>query len=315
MSSSNVDRNRVALHSILYTVSASELFVGKTTASSQMLRSISFRNITAAPIRIALRPEVSGTITIYVPKHFAHAGSTDDSMAAVDTNHSDASLRVNEKALVTRNFGAASNIFSGIERQRRASAPASSQNDEKQLARLQSQLDLATPSTKLGRDKKDAASSKPFRDSPVKRPVRRRNSTLAQIGPVTLNEQVVPLSAMPEDKVLAPLRSEMDGFQSSTSSDLDLERMLAMYHNVHPSIDPPFFKTCEQERRFVLEKVTLLRNCQSLLASSCIVVDDVVLPPGVDVPVILGISAENWYVLYFFIVNYFQILKLILIIL
>jgi hypothetical protein len=294
VSSSNVDRNRVALHSILYTVSASELFVGKTTASSQMLRSISFRNITAAPIRIALRPEVSGTITIFVPKQFALAGVTEYSMAAFDPVHSDVSIRANEKALGSRNFGAVSQLFSGNERHRRASAPASSQNDEKQLARLQSQLDLATPPTKLGREKKDLNLSKTFRDSPVKRPVRRRNSTLAQIGPVTLNEPMVTLSALPEDKVLAPLRSEMDGFQNATSPDLDLERMVAMYDNSHPSIDPPFFKTCEQERRFVLEKVSLLRNCQSLLASSCVQVDDVVLLPAVDVPVILGISAENW---------------------
>jgi hypothetical protein len=54
-------------------VSASELFVGKTTTSSKMLRSISFRNITAAPIRVALCPEVSGTVSIYVPRQFAQA--------------------------------------------------------------------------------------------------------------------------------------------------------------------------------------------------------------------------------------------------
>ena len=302
VSSSNVDRNRVALHSILYTVSASELFVGKTTASSKMLRSISFRNITAAPIRVALCPEISGTITIHVPRQFVYAGLTDELTSAADNMHSDTSLRVNEKSIVNRHFGAISNLFAGNERQRRASAPATSQNDEQQLARLQSQLDLATPPSRLGREKNNPTSSKPFRDSPAKRAVRRRTSTMA----LTLNDTAVPLSAVPDEKAFAPLRSEMDGSQSAISSELDLERMLALYGNFHPSIDPPFFKSCEHERRFVLDKVALLRSCESLLASSCAEVDDVVLPPGVDVPVILGISAENWYCISTIVVIFFN---------
>jgi hypothetical protein len=44
--------------------------------------------------------------------------------------------------------------------------PESNHNDEQQLARLQSQLDLATPPSWLGRDKKDAANPKTFQDSP-----------------------------------------------------------------------------------------------------------------------------------------------------
>jgi hypothetical protein len=301
VSSSNVDRNRVALHSILYTVSANQLFVEKTTTSSKMLRSIYFRNITAAPIRVALCPEVTGTITIHVPKQFAQTAVQDDSAPSCEASHADNSVKASEKSSVNRPFGSISSIFVGNERRRSSSkhGPTTSPNDEQQLARLQSQLDLATPPSKLGREKKDSTNlqvfSQTFQDSPIKRPVRRRTSTLANIDPAALKEQGVQLGLMPEDKLLAPSQAKIDGSQNLTSPGQELERLLAIYDGIHPSMDPPHFKSYEQERFFVLDKMASLRKCETLLASSCTQVNDIVLHPGVDVPVILGISAENWY--------------------
>jgi hypothetical protein len=298
VSSSNVDRNRVALHSILYTVSASELFVGKTAASSKMLRSISFRNITAAPIRVALCPEIPGTITIHVPKQFAGEIVADDSVAPSDTGFVDISIKSSDKNRSTRAFSNTSNPFA--RHGRRKSAPgqglAAFNDDVQQLARLQSQLDLATPPSRLGRDKKDAANPpKDFPISSVKRHARRRTTTLAHIGTVALNDQGGNVGLMPEDRQASPSRSELVGIQDASGSELDLDHLLAMYDRHHPSIVPPFFKSCEQERQFVLTQLDHLRNSETLLESSCVQVNDIVLPPGVDVPVILGISAKNWY--------------------
>jgi hypothetical protein len=163
-----------------------------------------------------------------------------------------------------------------------------SRNDEQQLARLQSQLDLATPSTKLGRNKSKSVAA------PLKRPVRRRPSTVA-LDPAVLNEQGGPLGCALDEKLMACSRLEADGFQDASTAAFDLAHLLSIFDNYHPSVDPPFFKSCDQERGFVLDKLELLRKCEALLTSSCVHVDDVVLPPGVEVPVILGISAENWY--------------------
>ncbi len=291
-----MDRNRVALHSILYTVSASELFVGKTTTSSRMLRCIHFRNITAAPISLALCPEVSGTVTIHIPRWCAQSAVQDDSTPLCDHVLAGAIFKSSEKSSNNRTFGSISNIFSGDGRRRSASkhGPATSQNDEQQLARLQSQLDLATPPSRIGRERKELANSQTFQDSPIKRPVRRRTSTIARIDPAAMNEQGVQLGLLLDDKLSAPQQPSVDGSQNLTSSGHELERLLAIYDSVNPSIDPPFFKTCEQERIFVLDKLALQRRCETLLASSCAQVNEIVLHPGVDVPVILSISAENW---------------------
>ncbi len=283
-------------------MSASELFVGKTITSSKMLRSISFRNITSAPIRVALCPEVSGTVSIYVPRQFAEASLRYDSTATTDAVHPDSSFRASEKSLANRPFRAASNFFAG--QARRRSEPkhghVANHNDEQQLARLQSQLDLATPPSWLGREKKDSTNPKAFQDSPIKRLVRRRMSTLVSIGPVVLNDQGAPLSSTPDDKHSVPLRSDLNRVSNASGSELDLEQLLTIHESFHSSLDPPFFKSCEQESQFVLDKLELSRNCSTLLATSCAQVNDVVLPPGVDVPVILGISAENWYPLLFY---------------
>jgi hypothetical protein len=296
VSSSNVDRNRVALHSILYTVSTSELSVGKTTTSSKILRCIYFRNITAAPIRVGLCPEVSGTIAIHVPRQFAQTAAPDDSTPTGDPVPAE-NLKLSEKTSSNRPFGSISNMFVGNGPRKSASkhGPASSKNDEVQLARLQSQLDLATPPSRMGREKKDLANPQIFQDSPIKRPVRRRTSTIALVDRPAKNDLGVPPGSMPEEKLLVSSQSQTDGVQNSTSSSHELERLLSIYDTVHQSIDPPFFKSCEQERGFVLDKQELLRKCETLLAESCVQVNDIILYPEVDVPVILGISAENWY--------------------
>ena len=264
-----------------------------------MLRSISFRNITAAPICVALCPEIPGTIAIHVPRQFAVATVADDSILPPDIGVLEASIKSGDKTTrTTRIFSSTSNLFARNVPRKPATGQglATFNGDEQQLARLQSQLDLATPPSRLGRDKKDPAKlPKDFSTSSLKRHARRRTTTLAHIGAVTLNEQGGALGLIPEDKLVAPSRSEIDGIQDASGSELDLDHLLSMYDNHHPSIVPPFFKSCDQERQFVLQQMERLRNSETLLESSCVQVNDIVLPPGLDVPVILAISVENWY--------------------